>query len=101
MVTQDGTEPTEAVDDTEAARRFASCEHVDPLPEVAPALLNSTDIFRYVLATGMVYPFSTDESALRNKLKSASYEVDLLVTFTFRRTVRNNTLRSIAERDSG
>ncbi|MCK5148948.1 hypothetical protein KAR48_19490 [bacterium] len=43
----------------------------DPLTEIRPALLNKTDIAKYVSKTGMVYPFDP------NKLKPASYEVEL------------------------
>jgi deoxycytidine triphosphate deaminase len=44
----------------------------DAFPEIQPALLNSADIYDYVAATGMIFPFEED------KLKPASYEVNLL-----------------------
>ena len=60
----------------EAVQRAARWFSTDPYPDVPPALLNSRDIVDYVAATGMLHPFydTTD------KLKTASYEVDLLGT---------------------
>jgi len=44
----------------------------DPFSEIIkPALLNKTDIAKYVAKTGMIYPFDP------NKLKPASYEVKM------------------------
>ncbi|MBD2129587.1 hypothetical protein NDI39_08070 [Microcoleus sp. ZQ-A2] len=61
-----------APDETEAQRRFAQYRSTDPFPDILPALLNSADIYDYVAATGMIFPFD------QKKLKSASYEVKLL-----------------------
>lgn len=61
-----------APDDTEAERRFEQYRSNDPFPDIQPALLNSADIYDYVAATGMIYPFYTQ------KMKPASYEVNLL-----------------------
>jgi deoxycytidine triphosphate deaminase len=61
-----------AQSDDEAARQFATYKCTDPYPDIKPALLNSADIYDYVAATGMIYPFKPD------KLKPASYEADLL-----------------------
>ena len=61
-----------AQSDDEAARQFATYKCTDPYPDIKPALLNSADIYDYVAATGMIYPFNPD------KLKPASYEADLL-----------------------
>jgi deoxycytidine triphosphate deaminase len=55
--------------ETEAKSRYAKTADCDPFPEIAPALLNSSDIFNYVAATGMVYPFE------EGNLKSASYAI--------------------------
>lgn len=63
---------TFARDDAEAKRRFESYRSEDVFPKIAPALLNSADIYDYVAATGMIYPFEPE------KLKPASYEVNLL-----------------------
>jgi len=64
-----------ASSDDEAAKRYEHWKTRDPFPdEIPPALLNSGDIADYVAATGMVHPFVPD----KRKLKSASYEVDLL-----------------------
>ncbi len=62
----------------EAEKRFPDFEHVDPLPKVSAALLNSGDIYDYARITGMIWPFSTDEKKIKEKLKSASYEIDFL-----------------------
>lgn len=40
----------------------------DPFPDIAPALLNSADICRYVERTGMIYPFHIED------LSGATYE---------------------------
>jgi deoxycytidine triphosphate deaminase len=58
--------------DKEALERFDKYKSKDPFLEIAPALLNSADIYDYVAATGMVYPFDA------GKLKSASYSVPIL-----------------------
>lgn len=60
----------------EAEKKFKSYEHFDPFPGIPPALLNSADIYKYVRATGMIFPFEEDLN--KNKLKSASYEIDFL-----------------------
>ena len=57
--------------DKEAANRFKQYKSNDPFPDIQPALLNSADIFKYVAATGMIYPFYPE------KLKGASYSVKL------------------------
>ncbi|PHJ61574.1 hypothetical protein VF14_09150 [Nostoc linckia z18] len=56
----------------EAENRFKEYKSKDPFPDILPALLNSADIYDYVAVTGMIDPFDPD------KLKSASYEVNLL-----------------------
>lgn len=65
-----------AQSDADADARFQchNIEENDPFPSILPALLNSADIADYVAATGMIFPFNPDNG----KLKSASYEVDLL-----------------------
>lgn len=57
----------------EAEKFFKNYEHFDPFPWIPPALLNSADIYNYVRVTGMIHPFED-----KNKLKSASYEIDFL-----------------------
>jgi deoxycytidine triphosphate deaminase len=64
--------------DEEALARFRQFEHHDPLPDVPAALLNAGDIFDYARITGMIWPFEKDEQRLKQKLKSASYEIDFL-----------------------
>ncbi len=60
-----------ALTDKEAGDRYKLWKSKDPFPDIRPALLNSADIFDYVNATGMLYPFDPD------KLLSASYGVGL------------------------
>jgi deoxycytidine triphosphate deaminase len=55
--------------ETEAKAQYERTAFYDPFPEILPALLNSSDIYNYVSATGMVYPFE------KNNLKSASYAI--------------------------
>jgi deoxycytidine triphosphate deaminase len=67
-----------AQSDVEAAERFERHKlgENDPFPTIWPALLNSADIADYVAATGMIFPFDPNPDS--GKLKSASYEIDLL-----------------------
>lgn len=66
-------------DDAEAASRFESYKYDDPFRGiVAPALLNSADIYDYARVTGMLHPFTHDEKEIDEKLKGASYEIDFL-----------------------
>lgn len=51
-----------------ASKLYESVRNKDPLPDIAPALLNSADIEAYVHKTAMIHPFD------RENLKSASYE---------------------------
>jgi len=57
--------------DKEAAARYEEYKSTDPFPDIVPALLNSADIFDYVVTTGMIHPFYPE------RLKSASYPVKL------------------------
>lgn len=64
-------------DDSKAQSQFEIYRSQDPFPEIAPALLNSADIYDYVATTGMISPFYGD------RLKSASYEVGILGTVVY------------------
>lgn len=46
-----------AQSDDEARRRFEQTRSTDPLPDVDPSLLNTSDLLDYIAATGMIYPF--------------------------------------------
>jgi deoxycytidine triphosphate deaminase len=61
-----------AQSEEEAQERFNKYAKLDPFPKIQPALLNSADISDYSAKTGMIHPFD------HQKLKSASYEVNLL-----------------------
>jgi deoxycytidine triphosphate deaminase len=61
-----------ATSDDEAAERFKRHGSRDPLTDIAPSLLNSSDIADYVVQTGMIHPFDP------GKLKPASYALPLL-----------------------
>lgn len=78
---QAATLPRHAVGPDEAERRFEKWHSVDPYPEIPPALLNSADIQDYVSATGMINPFYPEPG--KDKLKAASYEVDLLGEYVY------------------
>lgn len=60
------------------AKRWAS---EDPFPAIPSALLNAADIQDYVAATGMIVPFNANPA--KEKLKAASYEVDLLGKYVY------------------
>lgn len=47
---------------------------VDPLPNIAPALLSSDEIVQYALKTGMIAPFEATRNDNDSRLKNASYE---------------------------
>jgi deoxycytidine triphosphate deaminase len=58
-----------AQSETEAKAQYEKTAFHDPFPEILPALLNTSDVYNYVSATGMVYPFE------KTNLKSASYAI--------------------------
>lgn len=60
-----------AKDDADAELRFDKYKSMDPFMDIKPALLNSNDIFKYVAATGMIYPFHIQD------LSGAGYSVRL------------------------
>lgn len=53
----------------EAQERYEETYSKDPFPYIQPALLNSADIYNYVVSTGMIFPFYPEN------LAGASYEV--------------------------
>lgn len=57
------------VTEREADQRYKKTFSNDPFPDIQPALLNSADIYNYVIETGMIFPFYPE------KLAGASYEV--------------------------
>lgn len=63
---------TPANSNAEAEERYNSACSTDPYPSIPPSLLNSADIWDYVVATGMLFPFYEAD------LKSASYQIKLL-----------------------
>ncbi|GHT84565.1 hypothetical protein FACS1894137_07780 [Spirochaetia bacterium] len=58
-------------DQDKADKQFQTWGSRDPWPDIPCALLNSEDILKYVLATGMICPFYPDN------LSGASYEVSI------------------------
>lgn len=80
-----------ANNEADAEQRFLLNRAVDPFPDIPPALLNSADILDYVSATGMLYPFD------RAKLKSASYEVNLLGPYVIHDETTGRRRRGILE----
>lgn len=55
--------------DDDAQRNYYRYYKEDPCPEIDSALLNSADIYKYVVKTGMIFPFYPQE------LSGATYEV--------------------------
>jgi deoxycytidine triphosphate deaminase len=55
----------------DADDRYQRSLDYDPFPNIPEALLNSADVYDYVCATGMVYPFDA------TCMKGASYEVSI------------------------
>jgi len=61
----------------EVKRKYNEFKEKDPFPEIAPALLNSSDIQDYAEKTGMIYPFYKDN------LKPASYGIKIKGEYTY------------------
>jgi deoxycytidine triphosphate deaminase len=72
-----------ALSDDDANARYRQWRERDPFPDIAPALLTSADVIDYVAATGMIHPFREHSENGEQKLKPASYEVDLLGLTTY------------------
>jgi deoxycytidine triphosphate deaminase len=60
-----------------AIHKYLEYYKKDPFPKINPALLNSSDIQKYVAATGMIHPFH------REDLKSASYALRLIGDYIY------------------
>ncbi len=75
---QIGALPHFAASDEEAHKRFEKTRHKDPFPDIAPALLNTSDLLDYIAATGMVHPFRVDPAKPTEVLKPASCALRLL-----------------------
>lgn len=73
-----GPLPHFAASDQEAQRLFEKTRHKDPFPDIAPALLNTSDLLDYIAATGMVHPFRVDVAKPTEMLKPASCAMRLL-----------------------
>lgn len=56
----------------EAKSLYEEFRSLDPFQQIAPALLNSADIKKYVQKTGMLFPFEEGDA------KAASYRINLL-----------------------
>ncbi len=82
MTTPSHSKYVPATSSEEAERKYNHYKTKDPLPEVDPALLNSSDVYAYICLTGIVFPFTNDET-LKKKLKPASYNIDLLGTISY------------------
>jgi deoxycytidine triphosphate deaminase len=75
---QIGSLPRFAASDQEAQSLYDKTRHKDPFPDIAPALLNTSDLLDYIAATGMVHPFRVDPSKPTEALKPASCAMRLL-----------------------
>ena len=83
-----------AIDDPEAERRFKDSVSCDPFPKIPPALLNSSDLYNYVVATGMMFPFD------QKYLKSASYAIRIGSKVIYWDGDGTRRERSLAERET-
>lgn len=63
--------------DEEADERFQRWRSRDPFPDVAPALLNTADLFDYIATTGMLHPFEVNPNEVDERLKPASCGIPL------------------------
>lgn len=64
-----------AADDATAQRKYEQYRIKDPFPGILPGLLRSTDIKKYVAATGMIHPFYPETE--NGHMKQASYAVKI------------------------
>ena len=48
----------------DAEEKYKKYSSRDPFPDIAPALLNSADIYNYVRETGMIYPFYPEDMSV-------------------------------------
>lgn len=62
-----------------ANEKYERFKRFDPYPKIAPALLNSDDIIKYVNTIGMINPFHEDKV----HLKPATYAIELLGKIVF------------------
>jgi len=60
-----------------AKDKYEDFKQVDPFPNIQDALLNSTDIVKYILTTGMIYPFTPE------KLAGATYTCEFSGEYIF------------------
>ena len=79
-------------DDETAEERFKAFSRKDPYPQIKPALLNSADILKYVITTGMIYPFDFF------KLEGASYDVKLAGKVVYWDESGNKIVKNIVEK---
>jgi deoxycytidine triphosphate deaminase/outer membrane murein-binding lipoprotein Lpp len=61
--------------DADADVRFSRYRHVDPFPDIEPALLNSADLLDYVSTVGMLSPYTISPESREIWLKPASCAV--------------------------
>lgn len=64
-------DPNQKLTQEAASKLYEGTRDNDPLPDIAPALLNSADIEAYVHKTAMINPYD------RENLKSATYEASV------------------------
>jgi deoxycytidine triphosphate deaminase len=67
--------PSFPPNDDEAQARYEAYRHVDPFPDVAPALLNSADLLDYIATVGMLSPYEVKKGQEDDWLKPASCAV--------------------------
>ncbi len=77
--------------DDDAGERFHLFSGKDPYPDIKPALLNSADILKYIITTGMLYPFDIEQ------LEGASYEVKLAGKVVFWTAKGEKVVKNIVE----
>lgn len=63
--------------DEVAASRYVKHRSLDPFPDVEAALLNTADLFDYIVETGMIHPFEVDPDHLDERLKPAACAIPI------------------------
>lgn len=60
-----------------AEERYKLFKHVDPFPDISAALLNSEDVIKYIMTTGMIDPFNI------GNLSGATYACEISGEYNF------------------
>lgn len=61
-----------ATTSNEATERYELHKSIDPFPDIAPALLSSSQVQAYIAKTGMIFPYFPEADPKKERMSSAS-----------------------------